>query len=102
MVKSKMSRSQKCGLPPGTPVHNGEQKVDKVTFQFHRYNEHNFEEKTLNDASECLQLKDDQQRFGSTFGVSSSSLRLIRHVVQIMRDTVVLKVRAGSGKLRYT
>ena len=61
MAKAKVSRSKKSGLPPGTPVHIGEQKVEKVTLNVHRYNERQLEDCTLNSISESTRLIDDQE-----------------------------------------
>ena len=61
MVNTKVCRSKKSGLPPGTPVHIGEQKIEKVTMKIHQYNEHQLEEATLNDVLENPSLRDDQK-----------------------------------------
>jgi len=40
-------RSKKVGLPPGTLVHIGEKKTDKVRITIIDYDEANFEEKEI-------------------------------------------------------
>jgi magnesium transporter len=44
MARSVRRRSQKTGLPPGTLVHIGEQRTDKVRIRLLTYNEHDFQE----------------------------------------------------------
>jgi len=62
MTNTKKSRSQKTGLPPGTPVHIGERKVEQVTITVHRYNEHRLDEFVANDVVESFIPKDSQTR----------------------------------------
>ncbi len=52
-------RSQKAGLPPGTPIHIGERKSEKTRITLFDYNEHQAEEKELTQAKECLLFKKD-------------------------------------------
>lgn len=51
-MKKKVSK--KAGLPPGTLVHVGEKKLDKIKISLIDYNEQNFEEKELTSIDECL------------------------------------------------
>lgn len=51
MVKK---RSKKSGLVPGTPIHVGEQKMDKVLVTVMSYNEGSYEEHTVSSIADCL------------------------------------------------
>jgi magnesium transporter len=50
--------SKKPGLPPGTLVHVGEKKVEKVRLRIIDYDEENFEERELEAVEECFPYKD--------------------------------------------
>jgi magnesium transporter len=50
--------SKKAGLPPGTPVHVGEQKVETVRISVIDYDEKNFETRELERAEECFPYKE--------------------------------------------
>jgi len=50
-------RSKKVGLPPGTLVHIGEKKTDKVRITIIDYDEANFEEKEIKTVEECFPFK---------------------------------------------
>jgi magnesium transporter len=60
MVMSKLikKRSKKTGLPPGTLVHIGEKKTDKVKITILDYDELQFEEKEAQTIEECFPFKD--------------------------------------------
>jgi magnesium transporter len=51
-------RLKKVGLPPGTLVHIGEKKTEKVRITIIDYDETNFEEKQIETVEECFPLKD--------------------------------------------
>ena len=51
-------RAKTLGLPPGSLVHIGEKKVDKVRITILDYNEKEFQEKELEKVEECFPLKD--------------------------------------------
>ncbi|OGP49497.1 MAG: magnesium and cobalt transport protein CorA [Deltaproteobacteria bacterium RBG_13_43_22] len=51
-------RSQKAGLPPGTPVHIGEQRSETTRITLFKYNEHQVEEKESTQAKECTIFED--------------------------------------------
>lgn len=51
-------RSKKVGLPPGTLVHIGEKKTEKVRITIIDYDEANFEEKEIKTIEECFPFKD--------------------------------------------
>jgi len=51
-------RSKKVGLPPGTLVHIGEKKTEKVRISLIDYDEANFEEKEIKTVEECFPFKD--------------------------------------------
>ena len=58
MSKLKNKRSKKSGLPPGTLVHIGEKKRDKVRITILDYNETQLEEKEVKTIEECFPFKD--------------------------------------------
>jgi magnesium transporter len=51
-------RSHKSGLPPGTLVHVGIKKTEKVKITVIDYDEGNFEEKELKNIKDCFPYKD--------------------------------------------
>ncbi|MBI5612206.1 MAG: magnesium/cobalt transporter CorA [Gammaproteobacteria bacterium] len=51
-------RSHKAGLPPGSLVHIGEQKVETARITAVNYDDQRVEERILQDAEECLAYKD--------------------------------------------
>ena len=53
-----MKRSQKIGLPPGTLVHIGEEKVENTKITILDYDEAQFEEKQAKTIEECFPFKD--------------------------------------------
>lgn len=52
--KPKRKRSRKIGLPPGTLVHIGEQKVDQSKISLFHYTETQLEERVLSTIEECI------------------------------------------------
>jgi magnesium transporter len=50
-------RAKKAGLPPGTLVHLGEKKLEKVRISYIDYDEQNFQEKHISKIEECFPLK---------------------------------------------
>ncbi len=58
MPKFIKKRSKKVGLPPGTLVHIGEKKTEKVRITIIDYDEANFEEKEIKTVEECFPFKD--------------------------------------------
>ncbi len=51
-------RSKKVGLPPGTLVHIGEKKTEKVRISIIDFDELRFEEREVKTIEECLPIKD--------------------------------------------
>jgi len=51
-------RSEKGGLPPGTLVHIGERKAEKVRITTINYDETQFQEKEVETIEECFSFKD--------------------------------------------
>jgi magnesium transporter len=49
-------RSKKAGLPPGTLVHLGEKKVEKVHISYIDYDEKNIQEKHISKIEDCFPL----------------------------------------------
>jgi magnesium transporter len=58
MVRIIKKRSRKKGLPPGTLVHIGERKSEKVRISIIDYNEENFQEKEAKNVEECFPFKE--------------------------------------------
>ena len=56
MSKHHRRRSKKAGLPPGTLVHIGEQKIDKVSLSVLAYNADRVIDKPVHLLEECLPL----------------------------------------------
>ncbi|MFH1055795.1 MAG: magnesium/cobalt transporter CorA [Candidatus Altiarchaeota archaeon] len=52
-------RSRKAGLPPGTPMHIGEEKTGKVRITVIDYDEGHFKEAVVEKAEDCLIFKDN-------------------------------------------
>jgi len=59
-LKRKKGHSRKAGLPPGTLVYIGEQKVEQVRITYLDYNEQDFQEKQAESIDECFPFKDTQ------------------------------------------
>jgi magnesium transporter len=53
-----IKRSKKIGLPPGTPIHVGEKKIDRVRIKIIDYDEAQFQEKKAKTVEECFPFKD--------------------------------------------
>lgn len=58
MKGHRKKRSSKSGLPPGTPVHIGEQKLEKMSLTALTYSEHTFHEIQTHRVEEVLPLAD--------------------------------------------
>lgn len=52
--------SKKAGLPPGTLVHIGEKKAEKIRITYLDYNEQNFQEKQVSAIEECFPFRETQ------------------------------------------
>lgn len=50
--------SKKSGLPPGTLIHIGEKKTEKIKIALIDYNETYFQERVVHTIEECFQFKD--------------------------------------------
>ena len=59
MTKAKRNKrhSKKAGLPPGTLIHIGEKKADKVRITVIDYDEQHFQEKQVVNIEECFKFK---------------------------------------------
>jgi len=57
MAKRTKKRLKKSGLPPGTLVYVGEQKVETVKISYLDYDEQNFQEKQVSNIEECFPFK---------------------------------------------
>jgi magnesium transporter len=58
MTRSAKMRSQKTGLPPGTLMHIGTERTEKVKITVFDYDETHFEEKEVYTVEECFPFKD--------------------------------------------
>jgi magnesium transporter len=58
MLKFIKKRSKKVGLPPGTLVHIGEKRTEKVRITIIDYDEAQFQEKEAKTTEECFPFKD--------------------------------------------
>ncbi|UCD84745.1 MAG: magnesium/cobalt transporter CorA [Deltaproteobacteria bacterium] len=58
MLRLIKRRSKKAGLPPGTLVHIGEKKTEKVEITEINYNEEQYQEKEVTRIEECFPFKD--------------------------------------------
>src|SRR3990172_9058063 len=58
MAKLTKKRSKKAGLPPGTLIHIGEKKTEKVKITIIEYDEMHFREQEAKTIEECFPLKD--------------------------------------------
>jgi magnesium transporter len=58
MLKSLRRRSKKAGLPPGTPVHVGEKKSEKIKITIIDYDKDKFEIREAETVEECSTYKD--------------------------------------------
>ncbi|MHC4166594.1 MAG: magnesium/cobalt transporter CorA [Planctomycetota bacterium] len=56
-AKSGKKHSRKAGLAPGTLVHIGEKKVERIRISYLDYDAQNFQEKQASDVEECFPLK---------------------------------------------
>ncbi len=58
-IKRKAKKhSKKAGLPPGTLVHIGEKKTEKVRITLIDYTEQDFQERTVDNIEECFPFKE--------------------------------------------
>ncbi|MFW9916123.1 MAG: magnesium/cobalt transporter CorA [Candidatus Thorarchaeota archaeon] len=57
MLKFARRQRKKVGLPPGSLVHTGVQKIEKVKIQIIAYDEKNFMEKEVASIEDCLPFK---------------------------------------------
>ena len=57
MVRLSKRISKKAGLPPGTPVHVGEKKTDKVRISVINYDKENYEMREMQAVEECIVYK---------------------------------------------
>lgn len=58
MAKLYKKRSKKAGLPPGTLIHVGEKKTEKVKITIIEYDEMHFQEREAKTIEECFPFKD--------------------------------------------
>jgi magnesium transporter len=58
MRTTRRKRSEKRGLPPGTPVYVGEERAESVRITVIDYNAETFEQKDLQRAEECVPFRD--------------------------------------------
>ena len=56
------TRAHKTGLPPGTPVHIGERRVEKVLLKIHEFSEHHHKYFQVPDAVNIRKPSDEHQK----------------------------------------
>lgn len=61
-TKKSVRRKSKAGLPPGTLLFTGEQKMEQVEFSVIQYNEESFEELTPKNLDEIIHLIDSSKK----------------------------------------
>jgi magnesium transporter len=97
-IFNKFGSKEKVGLPPGTLVHVGERKAEKVRITIIDYDPENFEEKEVGMIEECFPFKDKQtvtwinidglqevgiiEKIGAHFGIHPLVLEDIVHTGQ--------------------
>jgi magnesium transporter len=57
-IFNKFGSKKKVGLPPGTLVHVGERRAEKVKITIIDYDRENFEKKEVEKIEECFPFKD--------------------------------------------
>ena len=94
-----LGRKEKIGLAPGTLVHVGEKKVEKVVIRVLAYNSEKLVEKELNSIEECTAFKDQSdlnlwinvdgldrieviEKLGSYFNIHPLTLEDVLHTGQ--------------------
>ncbi|NUO81589.1 magnesium and cobalt transport protein CorA, partial [candidate division KSB1 bacterium] len=58
MSKSKKRRGKRPGLPPGTLVHVGEQKIERIKVSLIDYEPAKFQEQEITEVQECFPFRD--------------------------------------------
>jgi magnesium transporter len=86
MSKHHRRRSKKAGLPPGTMVHIGEQKIDKVGLSVLAYNADRVVDKPVHHLEECLPLAPGEA------GVNWLNVEGLHEVAEIERIGNFLKL----------
>ena len=95
---NKFGSKEKIGLPPGTLVHVGERKAEKVKITIIDYDPKNYQEKEIEEIEECFPFKDKStvtwinidglqevkvvEKIGSHFGIHPLILEDILHTGQ--------------------
>ncbi|MFW9906710.1 MAG: magnesium and cobalt transport protein CorA, partial [Candidatus Thorarchaeota archaeon] len=51
-------RSEKAGLPPGSPVHIGKKKTEEIKISILEYGEEKYDELLTNSIEDCLSFKE--------------------------------------------
>ncbi|MCK5238526.1 MAG: magnesium/cobalt transporter CorA [Candidatus Thorarchaeota archaeon] len=109
------NRATKAGLPPGTVVHTGPKRVDKVSYRIVDYNEKNLEVITGDTPDQCVPLKEEGftrwvhvngvhevdkiEKMASNFGIHPLVIEDIsstsqRPKVEILKDGVYVVLKA--------
>jgi len=75
MPRPARRHSQKAGLPPGTPVYTGEQRVEEATVSIIDYNETDIHEHAVQDPADCCRyLKRDSVTWINVTGLHDTNL----------------------------
>lgn len=72
--RSRKSRAKKLGLPPGTAVYTGEQKVDAVRITAMVYSPSEFRETIVSTPEECIGIITDAERTNSVVWINVEGL----------------------------
>ncbi len=118
MPPSVTKRSKKAGLPPGTLVHVGERKMERVKITVIDYDEKHFEEREARTVEECFPFKDKPtvtwinvdgihdtpviEKLGTYFGIHSLILEDIlntnqRPKIEDMGDYIYIVLKTLEG-----
>jgi magnesium transporter len=118
MPPSVIKRSKKTGLPPGTLVHVGERKAERVKISLIDYDEAHYEEREARTVEECFPFKDKPtvtwinvdgihdtsviEKLGTYFGIHSLILEDIlntnqRPKMEDMGDTIYIVLKTLEG-----
>jgi len=97
-IFNKFGSKQKIGLPPGTLVHIGERKTEKIKITIIDYDQKDFQEKEVDNIEDCFPFKDSPtvtwinidglqevgviEKIGSHFGIHPLVLEDILHTGQ--------------------
>ncbi len=83
MARLLKKRSKKAGLPPGSLIHIGEPKTEKVKITLFRFNEVHVEEKEVDSVSECIEFCKSLKDFSLITWINVDGLHDIELIHQL-------------------